>query len=91
LNAPGEARFIEVERQLAEQPPIDVPVVVLRGGANGLGGRPARGEAADQARLAADRRRFTNLVASHIADGAGHDLPRHRPDAVTDALLELVG
>ena len=40
---------------------------------------------------AGDQRRFTNLVARRIVEGAGHDLPAHRPDAVADALLELVG
>jgi pimeloyl-ACP methyl ester carboxylesterase len=91
LNAPGEQRFLEVERQLAQRPSVGVPVVILRPGATGLGGRPARGAAADQSRSAADAARFTNVVASRIADGAGHDLPRHRPDAVVDALLELLG
>jgi len=84
LNAPGEKRFLEVERRLAEQPTIDVPAIVLRPGATGLGGPPSPDPTAD-------RQRFTNLVARRIVDGAGHDLPTHRPDAVADALLELVG
>ncbi len=84
MNAPGEPRFIELERRLAEQPPIGVPAVVLAPGATGLGGRPSESPAGDQ-------RRFTNLVARRIVEGAGHDLPAHRPDAVAEALLELVG
>jgi pimeloyl-ACP methyl ester carboxylesterase len=84
MNAPGEPRFVELERRLAEQPPIGVPAIVLAPGATGLGGRPA-------ADPAGDRRRFTNLVARRVVEGAGHDLPAHRPDAVADALLELVG
>ncbi len=84
VNAPGEPRFIEMERRLAEQPPIGVPAVVLAPGATGLGGRPSPNAAGDQ-------RRFTNLVARRIVEGAGHDLPAHRPDAVSEALLELVG
>jgi pimeloyl-ACP methyl ester carboxylesterase len=84
MNAPGEERFIDVERRLAEQPPIDVPAIVLRPGATGLGGAPSRDPSGDRAR-------FTNLVARRIVDGAGHDLPAQRPDAVVDALLELLG
>jgi pimeloyl-ACP methyl ester carboxylesterase len=84
LNAPGEKRFLELERRLAEQPTIDVPAIVLRPGATGLGGPPSPDPTAD-------RQRFTNLVARRIVDDAGHDLPTHRPDAVADALLELVG
>jgi pimeloyl-ACP methyl ester carboxylesterase len=84
MNAPGEPRFVEMERRLAEQPPIGVPAIVLAPGATGLGGRPS-------ADPAGDRRRFTKLVARRIVEGAGHDLPAHRPDAVADAVLELIG
>lgn len=84
MNAPGEQRFVGVERRLAEQPAIDVPAIVLRPGATGLGGPPSRDPSGDRAR-------FTNLVARRVVDGAGHDLPAHRPDAVADALLELLG
>jgi pimeloyl-ACP methyl ester carboxylesterase len=84
MNAPGEERFLDVERRLAEQPRIDVPTIVLRPGATGLGGPPSQNPAGDQ-------ERFSKLVARRIVEGAGHDLPAHRPDAVADALLELVG
>ena len=84
LNAPGEPRFEAMERRLAERPTIDVPAIVLRPGATGLGGRPT-GDAPGLAQ------QFTKLVAQRIVEGAGHDLPTHRPDAVADALLELVG
>ncbi len=83
MNAPGEQRFLEMERRLAEQPPVEVPAIVLAPGATGLGGTPSDSDAGD-------RRRFTKLVARRIVEGAGHDLPAHRPDAVADALLELV-
>jgi pimeloyl-ACP methyl ester carboxylesterase len=84
MNAPGEQRFLEMERRLAEQPPVDVPAIVLAPGASGLGGRPSENPAGDQ-------RRFTKLVARRIVEGAGHDLPAHRPDTVAEALLELLG
>ena len=82
-NAPGEERFLEAERQLAERPPIDVPAIVLRGADNGLG-RPSPNPAGDE-------ERFPAMVARRIVDGAGHDLPAQRPDAVSSALLELLG
>ena len=82
VNATGEQRFLEVERELAERPTINVPAIVLRGIDSGFG-PPSQNPAADQTR-------FTNLVARRLIEGAGHDLPAHRPDAVSDALLELL-
>ena len=82
VNAPGEERFLEVERQLAQRPQIQVPAIVLRGAESGFG-RPSPDPSGDQ-------RRFPALVARRIVEGAGHDLPAHRPDAVSSALLELL-
>ena len=82
MNAPGEERFLEVEHELAKQPPIQVPAIVLRGGDSGLG-RPSQDPSKDQAR-------FPGLVARRIVTGAGHDLPAQRPDEVSAALLELL-
>jgi pimeloyl-ACP methyl ester carboxylesterase len=82
LNAPGEARFLDVERRLAARPPVNVPAIVLRPGATGLGGRPT-GDAPGL------RQQFPRLVAQRIVEGAGHALPAHRPDAVVEALLEV--
>ena len=82
VNAAGETRFLEVERQLAQRPVIEVPAIVLRGADSGFG-RPSANPAGDQAR-------FPNLVARRIVEGAGHDLPAHRPETVSSALLELL-
>ena len=82
INAPGEDRFIEVERKLAEGPPVTVPSIVLRGRDSGLGA-PSEDPSEDE-------RNFTNLVARRIVAKAGHDLPVQRPDAVSTALLELL-
>jgi len=82
MNAPGEERFIEVERELAKAPPVAVPSIVLRGADSGFGA-PSQDPSGDQ-------RNFSKLVARRILDGAGHDLPTQRPDAVSDALLELL-
>jgi len=82
INAPGEDRFIEVERKLAEGPPVTVPSIVLRGGDSGLGA-PSEDPSEDE-------HNFTNLVARRLVAKAGHDLPVQRPDAVSTALLELL-
>ena len=81
-NALGEQRFLEAERQLAEQPRITVPSIVLLAGASGFG-RPS-----DDASREEDR--FPGMVARRIVEGAGHDEPTQRPDAVADALIELL-
>jgi pimeloyl-ACP methyl ester carboxylesterase len=81
-NAPGEARFLDVERVLAHRPPVTVPTIVLRAGDSGLG-VPSTDPSEDAAH-------FTRLVARRIVAGAGHDLPVQRPDAVSAALLELL-
>ena len=81
-NAPGEERFMEAERHLAEQPRITVPSIVLLSGASGFG-RPSTDPSRDQDR-------FPGMVARRIIEGAGHDLPTQRPAAVVDALIELL-
>jgi pimeloyl-ACP methyl ester carboxylesterase len=82
MNAPGEDRFLEVERKLAASPPILVPSIVLRGADSGFG--------APSQDPSADKERFPGLVARRIVAGAGHDLPVQRPDEVSAALLELL-
>jgi len=81
-NAPGETRFIEMERQLAQRPTIGAPSIALYGADDGLGG-PTRESPAERAS-------FTSLVARRVVSGAGHFLPREKPDAVSAALLELL-
>ena len=82
MNAPGEDRFVELERELADGPPIFVPAIVLLGADSGLG-IPSQDPSAD-------REKFPELVARRIVVGAGHDLPVQRPDEVSAALLELL-
>ena len=83
MNAPGEPRFIEVERQLAKRPKIQVPSIVLLGADDGVGGPPP-------ADSPAERASFSALAARRIVSGAGHFLPREKPDAVSSALMELM-
>jgi len=81
-NAPGEARFEQMERQLAQRPKISVPVIALYGADDGLGKPPADSPA--------ERALFPKRVARRVIAGAGHFLPREKPEAVSSALLELL-
>lgn len=80
-NAPGDPRFDAVERRLAERPPITVPTIVLHG-ADDTVSPPHRSEA--------DMSMFPAGTARHVVPGAGHFMPREKPQAVVDALLSLL-
>ena len=82
FNAPGEPRFIAVERQLAERPKIGVPSIVLYGADDGLGAPPAD--------TPAERALFTARAGRRVVAGAGHFMPREQPGVVSSALLELL-
>jgi pimeloyl-ACP methyl ester carboxylesterase len=82
LNAPGEKRFEEMERELAARPKITVPAITLYGGDDGIG-RPA-------AENPNERVQLPGLVARRVVAGAGHFVPREKPDAVSAAILELL-
>jgi pimeloyl-ACP methyl ester carboxylesterase len=82
LGAAGEPRFADVERRLAMRPKIDVPSIVLYGADDGVGGTPA-------ADSPAERDVFTSRIARRVVAGAGHFLPREKPDAVASAILEV--
>jgi pimeloyl-ACP methyl ester carboxylesterase len=82
-NAPGEPRFMAVEQQLAQRPKIEAPTIVLHGADDALDRAPAE-------TTAAERASFPALVARRIVAGAGHFMPREKPDAVSAALLELL-
>lgn len=80
-NAPSDPRFDNVERHLATRPPITVPTIVLHG-ADDTVGPPYRSEA--QMAL------FPPQTARHVVPGAGHFMPREKPQAVAEALLTLL-
>jgi len=82
-NAPGEPRFKEMEAQLAKRPPVDAPTITLYGADDGVGGSPAEATPAERAVLPA-------LAAHRLIAGAGHFLPREKPEAVSSAVLELL-
>jgi pimeloyl-ACP methyl ester carboxylesterase len=81
-NAPGEPRFLDVEKQLAARPKIEVPTITLYGADDSLGRAAAENPA--------ERDSFPALVARRVVPGAGHFLPREKPDAVSGALLEVL-
>jgi pimeloyl-ACP methyl ester carboxylesterase len=80
-NAPGEPRFLATEQRLAQNPKIEVPSVVLYGADDGV--RKPPNDSVDKAL-------FTNLVSREVVSGAGHFLPREKPDAVSSAMLKLL-
>jgi pimeloyl-ACP methyl ester carboxylesterase len=82
-NAPGEARFQEAERQLAQRPKIAARSILLYGATDPLA-RPA------SEITPAERELFPSLVARRVIPGAGHFLPREKPETVSSALLELL-
>jgi pimeloyl-ACP methyl ester carboxylesterase len=82
-NAPGEARFKAMEEQLAGRPKIQAPSITLYGSDDGLGRPPVESPPAERAA-------FSSLVARRVVAGAGHFMPREKPEAVSSALLELL-
>jgi pimeloyl-ACP methyl ester carboxylesterase len=82
-NAPGEPRFAAVEQELARHPKIQVPAITLYGANDGVALTPPD--------PSIDRGSFTSLVEHGVIAGAGHFLPRERPDAVSAAALKLLG
>ena len=83
FNAPGEARFLEMERKLSLRQKVEVPSIILHGGDSGFG-RPA------SETTPAERAQFTKLVARRIVDGAGHFVPREKPAEVVSAVLQAI-
>lgn len=82
-NAPGEPRFLAVERELARRPKITCPVITLYGADDGFG-RPSPDASP------AERAVLPKLVAHRVVEGAGHFMPREKPAAVSAAMLELL-
>jgi pimeloyl-ACP methyl ester carboxylesterase len=82
-NAAGEPRFLEMEKALAERPKVQALTIVLHGGDDAVGRAPAE-------TTPAERAAFPHLVARRVIAGAGHFMPREKPEAVSGAMLELM-
>ncbi len=81
-NAAGEPRFEQMERELAQRPKVNVPAITLYGADDGIAKPPAENPN--------ERAQFPMLMARRVIQGAGHFLPREKPDAVSAALLEVL-
>ncbi|HXT80097.1 MAG TPA: alpha/beta hydrolase [Acetobacteraceae bacterium] len=80
-NAPGDPVLEAIEQQLAAQPPITVPTIVLHGAADGVG--PA-------AQSVGHARFFTGRYERRVIPVAGHFLPHEAPDSVVQAVRDLL-
>ncbi len=78
--ADGEARYDDLERQLAGSPDITVPTITLEGDANGAP-HPDPGAYAAK---------FTgNYAHRAISGGVGHNLPQEAPQAFAEAVVDV--
>jgi pimeloyl-ACP methyl ester carboxylesterase len=78
--AQGDPALEHIEAQLARQPVITVPTIVLHGESDGVS-PPQSSERHD--------RLFTGPYQRRIVPVAGHFLPRETPEAVVQAVREL--
>ena len=83
FNAPSEPRLLDTEKRLATRPKVEVPTIVLHGADDGFG-KPAPDT------TNAERTAFPRLVARRVVAGAGHFVPHEQPDAVAQALLDVL-
>src|SRR6185436_16690049 len=78
--ADGESKYDDLERRLAESPPITVPTITLEGDANG----------APHPDSSVYAKKFSGKYAHRIIQGGiGHNLPQEAPQAFADAVIEV--
>jgi pimeloyl-ACP methyl ester carboxylesterase len=77
----GDPAYAEIERQLALQPSIEVPSVILAGLDDGV--TPAQEESAAL-------KGFSGPVRRQSLPGTGHNVPQEAPAAFADAVLSLL-
>jgi pimeloyl-ACP methyl ester carboxylesterase len=80
-NAAGDPAYDALEQRLATLPPIAAPTIVLHGEADGVG--PVEGSAGHA-------RHFTGHYERRVIPVAGHFLSRETPDAVVQAVRDLL-
>jgi pimeloyl-ACP methyl ester carboxylesterase len=77
--APGEAKYDELEKRLAEFPAIAVPTITLECDANGAPHPDPKAYAS----------KFSGKYAHRLVTGGiGHNLPQEAPQAFADAVIE---
>jgi pimeloyl-ACP methyl ester carboxylesterase len=80
--AQGEAKYDDLEKQLAQGPVITVPTITLEGDANG----------APHPDPSAYAKKFSGKYSNRIiTGGVGHNLPQEAPQAFADAIVEVDG
>jgi pimeloyl-ACP methyl ester carboxylesterase len=79
--AESDPRYAELQKRLAELPPITVPAITLDGAGDGV--IPATDGAASAAKFAGGR-------SHRVIPRAGHNLPQEEPEAFAAAVLELI-
>ena len=79
--APGDASLEAIEQQLAAMPQIGVPTIVLHGGSDGVA--PVQGSERHA-------RFFSGPYLRRVIPDAGHFLAWEAPDAIAQAVRELV-
>jgi pimeloyl-ACP methyl ester carboxylesterase len=78
--AKGEPKFDDLEKRLAEFPPIGVPTITLEGDANG----------APHPEPAAYAKKFTGKYEHrNVKGGIGHNLPQEAPQAFAEAIVDV--
>ncbi len=77
---PGDPRFDAIEGQLARQPRITVPTIVLRGDSDGVDPPQPTDEGAAH---------FAGSYELRYLAGAGHNLPQEAPSSFAEAVLAV--
>jgi pimeloyl-ACP methyl ester carboxylesterase len=78
----GDPRYADIQRRLAQLPPITVPSVTLDGEGDGVA--PATDGSASAPKFKGHR-------VHRVIPRAGHNLPQEEPEAFAAAVMELVG
>ncbi|MFJ5297723.1 alpha/beta fold hydrolase [Pseudomonas sp. NPDC088368] len=78
----GDPRYAEIERQLAQRPPISVPSEILSGADDGVSSKRD-----DVAAV----KGFSGKVRRQMLAGVGHNVPQEAPAVFADAVLEVLG
>jgi pimeloyl-ACP methyl ester carboxylesterase len=78
--APGESKYDDLEKRLAEGPVITVPTITLEGDANGAPHPDASSYA----------KKFSGKYAHRVMiGGVGHNLPQEAPQAFAEAIVDV--
>jgi pimeloyl-ACP methyl ester carboxylesterase len=77
--AEGDPAYDEIERRLAEQPPITVPAITIDGDADGVAGPAGTARAAPK---------FTGPHEHRVFEEIGHNAPQEAPGRFAEAVLD---